>query len=94
MPRKVFISILGTGFYEECAYTKEKEEEEGKEQKPFTSTPTRFIQQASLEFVGANDWSKEDRVIIFLTKKARELNWNKNIAERKRYGKDTPEPYK
>ncbi len=94
MPRKVFISILGTGFYEECAYTKEKEEKEGKEKKPFTSTPTRFIQQASLELVGANDWSKEDRVIIFLTKKARELNWNKNIAERKRYGKDTPEPYK
>ena len=90
MPRKVFISILGTGFYEECAYTKEKEEEH----KPFKSSPTRFIQQASLEFVGANDWSNEDRVIIFLTKKARELNWNKTIAERKRNGKDTPEPYK
>ena len=44
MPRKVFISILGTGFYEECAYTKEKE----KEHKPFKSSPTRFIQQASL----------------------------------------------
>ena len=94
MPRKVFISILGTGFYEECAYTKEKEEEEGKEQKPFTSTPTRFIQQASLELVGANGWTEEDRVIIFLTKKARELNWNKTITERKRYGKETPEPYK
>lgn len=90
MPRKVFISILGTGFYEECAYTKEKEEE----QKPFTSTPTRFIQQASLELVGANGWTEEDRVIIFLTKKARELNWNKTITERKRYGKDIPEPYK
>lgn len=90
MPRKVFISILGTGFYEECAYTKEKEEEH----KPFTSTPTRFIQQASLELVGANGWTEEDRVIIFLTKKARELNWNKTITERKRYGKDTPEPYK
>ena len=87
MPRKVFISILGTGFYEECAYTKEKEEEH----KPFKSSPTRFIQQASLELVGANDWSKEDRVIIFITKKARELNWNKTITERKRYGKDTPE---
>ena len=94
MPRKVFISILGTGIYEECAYTKEIEEEEGKEQKPFTSTPTRFIQQASLELVGANGWTEEDRVIIFLTKKARELNWNKTITERKRYGKDTPEPYK
>ena len=86
MPRKVFISILGTGFYEECAYTEE--------QKPFTSTPTRFIQQASLELVGANGWTEEDQVIIFLTKKARELNWNKTITERKRYGKDTPEPYK
>lgn len=86
MSRKVFISILGAGFYEECAYT------DG--QKPFTSTPTRFIQQASLELVGANGWTEEDRVIIFLTKKARELNWNKTITERKRYGKDTPEPYK
>jgi len=90
MPRKVFISILGTGLYEECAYTKEKEEEH----KPFKSSPTRFIQQASLELVGANGWTEEDRVIIFLTKKARELNWNKTITERKRYGKDTPEPYK
>ena len=90
MPRKVFISILGTGFYEECAYTKEKEEE----QKPFTSTPTRFIQQASLEFVGANGWTEEDRVIIFLTKKARALNWNKGITERTPYGKNTPVPYK
>jgi CRISPR-associated protein, TM1812 family len=90
MPRKVFISILGTGFYEECAYTKEIE----KEQKPFTSTPTRFIQQASLELVGANGWTEEDRVIIFLTKKARELNWNKGITERTPYGKNTPVPYK
>jgi CRISPR-associated protein, TM1812 family len=90
MPRKVFISILGTGFYEECAYTKEKEEEH----KPFKSSPTRFIQQASLELVGANDWSKEDRVIIFLTKKARALNWNKTITERTPYGKNTPVPYK
>ncbi len=90
MPRKVFISILGTGLYEECAYTKEKEEE----QKPFTSTPTRFIQQASLELVGANGWTEEDRVIIFLTKKARALNWNKGITERTPYGKNTPVPYK
>ena len=94
MPRKVFISILGTGFYEECAYTKEIEEEDGKEQKPFTSTPTRFIQQASLELVGANGWTEEDRVIIFLTKKARALNWNKGITERTPYGKNTPVPYK
>jgi len=94
MPRKVFISILGTGFYEKCAYTKEIEEEDGKEQKPFTSTPTRFIQQASLELVGANGWTEEDRVIIFLTKKARELNWNKGITERTPYGKNTPVPYK
>ena len=94
MPRKVFISILGTGFYEECAYTKEKEEEEGKEQTPFTSTSTRYSHQAALELVGANGWTEEDRVISFLTKKARELNWNKTIAERKRYGKETSEPYK
>lgn len=86
MPRKVFISILGTGFYEKCAYT------DGQNQ--FPSIPTRFIQRASLELFGAKEWSKEDRVIIFLTKKARELNWNKTIAERKRNGKDTPEPYK
>lgn len=86
MPRKVFISILGTGFYEKCAYT------DGQNQ--FTSIPTRFIQRASLELFGAKEWSKEDRVIIFLTKKARELNWDKGITERTPYGKNTPVPYK
>ena len=76
-----------------CLYKRERGRGRERE-KAVHIYPTRFIQQASLELVGANGWTEEDRVIIFLTKKARELNWNKTITERKRYGKDTPEPYK
>ena len=86
MPRKVFISILGTSFYRECTYT------DGDTQ--FKSSPTRFIQQASLELVGAKEWTEEDKVVIFLTQNARKDNWEKTIVERKPLGKDTPEPYK
>jgi len=89
MPRKVFISILGTGFYHKCTYTYTDEQEELK------SSPTHFIQQASLELaLRKKEWTEEDKVIIFLTQKARELNWDKGITERTPYGKNTPVPYK
>lgn len=44
-PRKVFVSVLGTGFYEECRY-------EG-------SKPTRFIQQATLEWLKAEGMDRK-----------------------------------
>lgn len=52
-PRKVFVSVLGTGFYEVCRY-------EG-------SKPTRFIQQATLEWLKAEEWTENDRILIFTT---------------------------
>lgn len=73
MARKVFISVLGTGFYYPCTYVGKKE------------TETRFVQQAALEEVEATNWSGNDKVIILLTDKARELNWDKELTERKTF---------
>lgn len=64
--RKVFISVLGTGFYEPCFYRKGD----------FTASETRFIQHASLEYCGALEWESSDCVCIFLTDEAREKNWS------------------
>lgn len=64
--RKVFISILGTGNYKPCIYR----------QGDFTSTETRFIQEATLDFLRArSEWSKTDAAYIFLTPTARISNW-------------------
>jgi CRISPR-associated Csx2 family protein len=72
MARKVFISILGTGFYGSCQYASGS----------FTSTKTRFVQEATLECIGAKDWTEQDTAFIFLTKKAQKDNWSKSIMER------------
>lgn len=80
MARKVFISLLGTGYYEPCKYTKGS----------FASSETRFVQQATLEYLKVkNNWTTRnsegevvDRIIIMLTNGAKETNWNKSIAER------------
>lgn len=64
--RKVFISILGTGNYFPCSYR----------QGDFTSTETRFIQEATLDFLRArSEWSADDAAYIFLTPTARTSNW-------------------
>ena len=80
MARKLFISVLGTGFYEACKYTKGR----------FTSSDTRFIQQATLEYLKVNsNWTTRnaegdiiDRVIILLTNGAKDTNWDKSITKR------------
>lgn len=80
MARKVFISILGTGYYDACKYAKDS----------FISSETRFIQQATLEYLKVNrNWTTQnsdgdviDRIIILLTEGARETNWNKEITKR------------
>ena len=69
MARKVFISVLGTGFYEPCIYGD-------------TGTPTRFIQEATLLSIGAKEWSSDDTSIVLLTDKARTSNWE--VADNKR----------
>lgn len=91
MERKVFISVLGTGFYEPCKYTKGS----------FNSSETRFIQQATLEYLKVNnDWTTKDsdgdvvdRVIILLTNGAKETNWSKDITKRLNYKTKSEEVY-
>ena len=71
MARKVFISVLGTGFYSECRYQRED----------FLSSSTRFIQIATLEKIGAKDWDKDDVVYVLLTDQARKANWTPEKEE-------------
>lgn len=66
MARKVFISILGTGFYGKCKYVSED----------FCSTKTRFAQQAALELIKAHEWGENGACYIFTTEKAYAENWD------------------
>lgn len=83
MNRKIFISVLGTGFYEECKYTKDT----------FISTPTRYIQEATLEYLHTKDWNANDKIIILLTDKAKITNWQVENQTRNKPGNSTPTPY-
>jgi len=86
MARKVFVSVLGTGFYESCKYVSVKND--------FVSSETRFIQQATLELIGAKAWSDKDKAFFLLTDKAKITNWDKSITKRKRHSKaQEEEPY-
>ena len=84
MGRRVFLSVLGTGFYNKCSYVDA--------QKQFKSAPTRFIQEATMESLGVEKWSERDAVYIFTTEKARQENWDKTSQVRSRYGAGE-EPY-
>lgn len=83
MARKLFISFLGTGFYEECVYF------DGVN----SYTPTRYIQQATMEQIGVPSWEKTDAVRIFITDKAFEDNWDKSKDVRFNNRKKVEEPY-
>lgn len=82
MARKLFISFLGTGFYRECTYFDCKG----------VYSPTRFIQQATLEQVDAPAWQGTDAIRIFVTEKAKTQNWNQDITSRLdlQAGKEVP----
>ena len=69
MARKLFISFLGTGNYHECVYYDSQKQ----------YRPTHFIQCATLEKIGAQQWEDTDAVRIFATKKAKEQNWNEEL---------------
>lgn len=64
MARKVFMSVLGTGFYSECTYVGVN-----------TRTQTRFIQEATLNEIGAKEWTSEDRAYVFITDRSETDNW-------------------
>lgn len=83
MARKLFISFLGTGFYEECAYYDSVN----------NYTPTRYIQQATIEQIGVPSWETTDAVRIFITDKAFEDNWDKRKEMRFNNRKNAEVPY-
>ena len=68
MSRKVFISVLGTGFYGTCVYEKDDFR---------SSRDTRFIQAATLKMLTRDgSWRPYvDAAYILLTPKARRANW-------------------
>lgn len=82
MGRKVFVSVLGTGFYGSCKYIKDE----------FISSDTRFIQCATLEFIKAKEeWKEDDAVIVLLTDGARRSNWD--VIIRRNRNTDEDESY-
>lgn len=85
MARKVFMSVLGTGFYGKCRY----------QSGDFISQETRFIQQATLEKLFYSEkWTNQDAIYILLTDKANELNWDTSASgKRRRGGAETEEDY-
>lgn len=79
MGRKVFVSVLGTGFYGSCKYIEDN----------FVSSDTRFIQCATLELIKAKEeWKEEDAVIILLTDGARRSNWDVTIRRNRNTEED------
>lgn len=85
MGRKVFVSVLGTGFYNECRYVREDCN--------FKSSNTRYIQTATLEMVNASSWTSEDCAVLLLTDSAKKLNWDECISERVNPKSSKNEPY-
>ena len=69
MPRKIFISFLGTGpankGYDKVCYANTD----------FKSTKTQFIQQATLQWIKKSEGALPDISYILLTAKAKELHW-------------------
>ncbi len=67
MARKVFISVLGTGNYNECKYKRES----------FTSQSVRYIQEATLEMLlTQQQWDSNDAAYILLTEGAKQKHWD------------------
>ena len=70
MPRKVFISFLGTTDYFPSRYYRGKK---------FCSEVEKYVQIAALQYVQRQAvWTKEDVAYILLTKSAEERNWRDN----------------
>lgn len=79
MGRKVFISFLGEGAYLPVKYNQGKSDLQ----------TTRFIQSATLEYLGASSWEQGSEAIILLTDVARRNNWN-DCTERLYQGNPIP----
>jgi CRISPR-associated Csx2 family protein len=86
MARRVFISVLGTGFYGKCKYTRGEYNSE-------KASETRFVQQSTLEYLNVYDWSKNDAAIFLLTSNAKSQNWNREIKSRVNFSTKEEEEY-
>lgn len=69
MPRKIFISFLGTGKYEECNY-----------QIGDQVYYTRFVQEVLVKHLCA-DWTKNDLLLFGLTAEAQAKHWQPETGE-------------
>jgi CRISPR-associated Csx2 family protein len=86
MARKVFISFLGNSFYGECQYSSGN----------FTSSKTRFVQQATLEWIKYKEGAYPDVAKILLTNGengSRITNWDIKNGERCNPQTKKTEPY-
>ena len=75
------MSVLGTGFYSECTYVGVN-----------TRTRTRFIQEATLNEIGATEWTSEDSAYVFITDRSETDNWivKDNVRTNQRSKEDEP----
>ena len=85
MARRVFLSMLGAGYYGIGKYTDISN--------GFESSPTRYIQHAILQYIEARNWTQNDVVIIALTEYASKCNWIVEGNKRKRRDNDDYEDY-
>lgn len=77
MARKIFLSILGTGYYERTRYYFDDDK---------TNYQTRFVQEATIKHF-CSDWSEKDKIVIFLTKQARQINWENPAQQTHKFKK-------
>ena len=61
---KIFVSFLGTNEYMDCNYCFGDKKMEN----------VRFVQEAMIRMF-CSDFGHDDRILIFLTREAREKNW-------------------
>ncbi|MBW1705832.1 MAG: TIGR02221 family CRISPR-associated protein [Deltaproteobacteria bacterium] len=73
---KVYMAFLGTNDYLACTYFSDDRE----------MRDVRFVQEATLEFF-CNDWSKDDRILIFTTDEVVQKNWKDNGHRDRETGK-------
>ena len=66
MGRKVFLSFLGTNDYVNCNYYDELTDKKIED--------VRFIQEALVQLY-CNDFTSDDKILIFLTENAKKENW-------------------
>lgn len=74
MGRRVFLSILGAGFYQKCRYQKDD----------FIGRETTFVQEDIVQYLKEKEsWGHDgDQIIMLLTDKAEKYNWDASISSR------------